>query len=83
MSNKILSSYHLQHWSYHNSDEVFLLYSDGLSVIPIFIHRSDFDRAFGAIVPLDLFTLIEDFSYRYFGSDYLTPGNPSPLYKFI
>lgn len=72
MSEHVLQSYTLCHWSYYSSEEVLLLYSNSYSIITVCIHKSDFDRAFGNLVSLNFLQLITSYSYRFLNSSYVT-----------
>lgn len=71
MSEHVLQSYTLCHWAYYSSGEVLLLYSNSYSIITVFIHKSDFDRAFGNLVSLNFLQLITSYSYRFSDTSYI------------
>lgn len=52
---------YLKDWNYEGSDKVRLVYSDNDIV---FVSRTDFNRAFGAIINADKNAIVRDFAIK-------------------
>lgn len=52
---------YLKDWNYEGSDKIRLVYSDNDVV---FVSRTDFNRAFGAIINADKNAVIRDFAIK-------------------
>ncbi|MBQ2389083.1 MAG: hypothetical protein II305_03420 [Clostridia bacterium] len=52
---------YLKDWNYEGSDKIRLVYSDNDVV---FVSRTDFDRAFGAIINADKNAIVRDFAIK-------------------
>lgn len=52
---------YLKDWNYEGSDKIRLVYSDNDVV---FVSRTDFDRAFGAIINADKHAIVRDFAIK-------------------
>ena len=52
---------YLKDWNYEGSDKIRLVYSDNDVV---FVSKTDFDRAFGAIINADKNAIVRDFAIK-------------------